>query len=153
MPLGGNDFHVFHADAAQFVGDEFRGFVNVGLVFFQGADARNAQKIFELADKALLILAGEIECRGSHGESFLAWTRNRNERRWIAKRLSITELDNKGVWGPSLTAIFRAVRCHTNAVERPLVVGRTTKTDDFSTTANADRTRCGRNRSFRKHLT
>jgi len=36
-------------------------------MFVEGADARNAEKIFELVKKALLIITGEIYRRGSHG--------------------------------------------------------------------------------------
>ena len=66
MALGGDDFDVLHADAAQFVGDEVGGFLNVGLVFVEGADAGNAEKIFEFVEKTLLIIAGKIDCWGSH---------------------------------------------------------------------------------------
>ena len=56
-----------HADAAQFIGDEIGGFLNVGLVFVEGADAGNAEKVFEFVEKTLLIIAGKLDCGGSHG--------------------------------------------------------------------------------------
>jgi hypothetical protein len=36
-------------------------------MFVEGADTRNAEKIFEFVKKALLIITGEIYRRGSHG--------------------------------------------------------------------------------------
>ena len=67
MALGGDDLDVFHADAAEFVGHEVGGFLDVGLVLFERADAGDAEKIFEFAQKTLLIIAGKIDCGRSHG--------------------------------------------------------------------------------------
>ena len=36
-------------------------------MFVEGADTRNAEKIFEFVKKALLIITSEIYRRGSHG--------------------------------------------------------------------------------------
>ena len=47
MSLGRDDLDIFHADAPQFVGHKIGGFLDVGLVFFESADAGNAEKIFE----------------------------------------------------------------------------------------------------------
>ena len=46
MSFGGDDLDVFHADAAQFVGHVVGGFLYVGLVFFEGAYAGDAEQIF-----------------------------------------------------------------------------------------------------------
>jgi hypothetical protein len=35
-------------------------------MFFQSADARNAEKVLQLIKKPRLIAAGKIDCRGSH---------------------------------------------------------------------------------------
>ena len=70
MALGRDDLDVLHADAAQIVGHEVGGLVHIGLVFGEGADAGNAEKIFEFVEKALLIIAGEIDCGGGHRGSF-----------------------------------------------------------------------------------
>ncbi len=61
MALGGDDLDVFHADAAQVGGHVIGGFLNVGLVLFESADARNAEEIFQFVQKALLITAGKID--------------------------------------------------------------------------------------------
>ena len=66
MSLGGDDLDVFHADAAQFVGHVVGSFLNVGLVLFEGADAGDAEKIFEFVQKTLLITAGKIDCGRGH---------------------------------------------------------------------------------------
>ena len=71
MSLGGDDLDIFHADAAQFVGHVVGGFLNVGFVLFESADAGDAEKIFEFVQKALLITAGKINCGRGHGASFL----------------------------------------------------------------------------------
>ena len=49
MAVGRDDLDVFHADAAEFVGHEIGGLLYVGLVFFQRADARDAEEVFEFA--------------------------------------------------------------------------------------------------------
>ena len=67
MALGGDDLDIFHADAAQFVGHIVGGFLNVGLVLFEGADAGDAEKIFEFVQETLLITAGKIDCGRGHG--------------------------------------------------------------------------------------
>ena len=66
MSLGGDDLDILHADAAQFVGHEVGGFLHVGLVLVERADAGNAEKIFEFVQKTLLIIAGKIDCGRSH---------------------------------------------------------------------------------------
>ena len=66
MPFGGDDFDIFHADAAQFVGHIVGGFFYVGLVLFESADAGDAEKIFQFTQETLLIGAGKIDCGGSH---------------------------------------------------------------------------------------
>ena len=71
MSLGRDDLDVFHADAAEFAGHVVGGFLDVGLVLFEGADAGNAEKIFEFVQETLLITAGKIDCGRSHGQSFL----------------------------------------------------------------------------------
>jgi hypothetical protein len=45
--------------------------LNVGLVLFEGADAGDAEEIFEFVQEALLVTAGIIDCGRSHGGSFL----------------------------------------------------------------------------------
>jgi hypothetical protein len=45
--------------------------LNVGLVLFEGADAGDAEEIFEFVQEALLVRAGKIDGGGGHGESFL----------------------------------------------------------------------------------
>jgi hypothetical protein len=67
MALGGEDLDVFHADAAEFVGHEVRGSLDVGLVFFERADTGDAEKILEFTEETLLIIAGKINCRRRHG--------------------------------------------------------------------------------------
>jgi hypothetical protein len=67
MPLGGDDLDVFHADAAEFVGYEIGGFLYVGFVFVERADAGDAEKVFEFAQETLLIIAGKIYCGRGHG--------------------------------------------------------------------------------------
>ena len=66
MSLGGDDLNIFHADAAQFAGYVVGGLFNVGLVFFEGADAGNAKEIFEFVQETLLITAGKIDCGRGH---------------------------------------------------------------------------------------
>ncbi len=63
MSLGRDDFHVLHPDAPQFVGDELRRLLHIGLVFLKRADAGNAEQILQFTYKTLLILTGKIECR------------------------------------------------------------------------------------------
>ena len=70
MSLGGDDLDILHADAAQLVGHVVGGFLNVGLVLFERADAGNAEKIFEFIQETLLITASKIDCGRGHGESF-----------------------------------------------------------------------------------
>jgi hypothetical protein len=41
--------------------------LDVGLVFFQRADAGDAEKVFEFAQETLLIIAGKIYCGRGHG--------------------------------------------------------------------------------------
>ena len=45
MSLGRNDLNIFQTDAAQFVSHEVGGFLNVGFVLFEGADAGDTKKI------------------------------------------------------------------------------------------------------------
>jgi hypothetical protein len=63
MALGLDEFDVFHSDAAQFVRYELPGFANIALVLVQSADAGNAEKIFQLVQESLLIIAGKTDCR------------------------------------------------------------------------------------------
>ena len=49
---------MLEADALEVAGDHVSGLQDVGLVFFGGADAGNAEEVFELLKKALLIFAG-----------------------------------------------------------------------------------------------
>jgi hypothetical protein len=71
MAFGGNNFDVFHPDASQLAGNVVGGFLNVGLVFIEGAYAGDAKQIFKFIEKSLLITAGEINGRRSHSSSFL----------------------------------------------------------------------------------
>jgi hypothetical protein len=66
MSLGRDYFHVLHADAAKFAGDKIRRFLHVVFMLVKGADAGDAEKIFQFAKKTLLIIADKIDCRGSH---------------------------------------------------------------------------------------
>ncbi len=70
MAGGLDDLDIIHADAAQFVGDKIGGLLDVGFVLVEGADAGNAEEIFEFLDKAGLVGTREINCRGSHGWPF-----------------------------------------------------------------------------------
>jgi hypothetical protein len=46
-------------------GYNFGGLANVVFVLFRGADAGNAQQVFQLLEKALLVLAGIRNCGGN----------------------------------------------------------------------------------------
>jgi hypothetical protein len=101
MALGRDNLDVLHADPAKLVGHKIGGCAHIALMFVEGADTRNAEKIFEFVKKALLIIPGEIYRRGSHGFvlSFEA------KRRWFAmlitiKRFSIPEAAGPA-WGRS----------------------------------------------------
>ena len=67
MSLGGNDLDILHVDTAQFVCDIIGGFLNVGLVFLERANAWNAKKVFEFVQKTLLVATGKIDCGRRHG--------------------------------------------------------------------------------------
>jgi hypothetical protein len=67
MSLCRDDFDVVHANAAQFGGNKFRCLLHVAFVFFEGADARDAEKSLQLVEKSRLIAAGKIDCGRSHG--------------------------------------------------------------------------------------
>ena len=95
MPLGRDDFNVLHADASQFAGHEVGRFLHVRFVFFQSADAGNAEKVFQLAYETLLVLTSKIKCRGGHEEYLSCANTQWNERRWTLKRISITELQRR----------------------------------------------------------
>src|ERR1035438_5101671 len=91
MTLGRDDLHVFHTNAAQFICDEVSGFLNVGFVLVERADAGNAEKILEFGEETLLIIAGKIDGRRSHK---LILSRARTQQRWplrLRKRPSIPE--------------------------------------------------------------
>ncbi len=47
VSLGRDDLDVLHADAAQFVCDIVGGLLDIRLVFFEGTDAGDAEKIFK----------------------------------------------------------------------------------------------------------
>ena len=47
MTLGGYDLDVFHSDAAQLVGHKFCCLLHVAFMFFEGANAGNAEESFE----------------------------------------------------------------------------------------------------------
>src|SRR5215470_15250291 len=70
MSFGGDDFDIFQADTAQFAGDVIGSFLDVGLVLFKSADARNTEKIFEFVQETLLITAGKVDCGRGHNRSF-----------------------------------------------------------------------------------
>ncbi len=57
MPLGRDDLDILEADALQVGGDHLGGLADIAFVFFGGADAGNAKQVFQLVEKALLILA------------------------------------------------------------------------------------------------
>jgi hypothetical protein len=67
MALCRYDLDILHADAPQFVGHKVGSFLNVAFVFVKRADAGDAKQVFQFAKETLLILAGESDCRGSHG--------------------------------------------------------------------------------------
>src|SRR5208282_4472048 len=50
----------------QFSGHKFRRFLDVAFMFIERADAGNAEKGLQLVKKTGLIIAGKINCRGSH---------------------------------------------------------------------------------------
>ncbi|MGD0930583.1 MAG: hypothetical protein ABR902_08035 [Candidatus Korobacteraceae bacterium] len=58
MAFGLDDFDVLETDALQISGNNFGGLAHVVFMLFRGADARNAQQIFQFLEKALLVLAG-----------------------------------------------------------------------------------------------
>ena len=66
-----NDFDILEADALQVVGHKFGGLGDVALVLFGGADAGNAQQVFQFFEKALLIFAG-IRNSGGNGAVAMA---------------------------------------------------------------------------------
>ena len=66
MALGGNDLDILHADAAQFVGDKFRRLLHIALVLVQRADAGDAKEVLQFIQETRLIIAGKIDCWGSH---------------------------------------------------------------------------------------
>ena len=57
MALGGNDLDILEADALQIVGHHLGGLADIVFVLFGGADAGDAKQIFQLVEKALLVLA------------------------------------------------------------------------------------------------
>ncbi len=66
MSLGLDDLDVLEADALQIGGNNFGGLANIVFVLFRGADAGNTQQVFQLVEKALLIVAG-IRNGGGNG--------------------------------------------------------------------------------------
>jgi len=83
MPLGGNDLNVLHADAAQFAGHEVGGFLHIGFVLFQRADAGDAEKILQFAKETLLMIAGKINRWGSHN-LILSGERDEKDRKNVS---------------------------------------------------------------------
>jgi hypothetical protein len=69
MAGGRDQLDMLEADALQVVGNHFRGLENVGFVFLRGADTGNAEKIFQLADEALLIFTSVGDGWGGHMRS------------------------------------------------------------------------------------
>ena len=65
MSLGLDDLNVLEADALQIGGHNFGGLAHIVFVLFRSADAGNAQQIFQLFQKALLVLAGIGNCGGN----------------------------------------------------------------------------------------
>ena len=59
MSLGRDDLDVLHADAPQLAGHVIRRPLDIGFVLRQGADAGNAQQVFQFIQKTLLVLAGK----------------------------------------------------------------------------------------------
>ena len=77
MSLGGDDLDILHADAAQFAGHKIGRFLNVGLVFFESADAGNAEKIFEFVHETAADYRGQNQLLGRPWmNTFLARKRN-----------------------------------------------------------------------------
>ena len=64
MSFGRDDFDVFDADAAQFVGHEVGRFLHVGFVLVQGADAGDAKKIFQFVRESAADCCGHNSLRG-----------------------------------------------------------------------------------------
>ena len=97
MAFGRDDFDVLHSNAPQFAGDVIRCTLDIGFVLGRGADAGNAQKVFQFTgdvvrgasyigfmlrgsadagyaqqvfqfiQETLLVLAGKINGWGGHG--------------------------------------------------------------------------------------
>ena len=49
---------MLEADALEIAGDHVGGLEDVAFVFFGGADAGDAEEVFEFLEKALLVFAG-----------------------------------------------------------------------------------------------
>jgi hypothetical protein len=67
MSLGRDDFNVVHSDTAEFSGYKFCCLLHVTFMFIERADAGDAEKVLQLVEKTRLIIAGKIDCWGSHG--------------------------------------------------------------------------------------
>src|SRR6266568_431655 len=70
MSLGRDDLDVLHADAPQLASHVIRRPLDIGFVLRQGADAGNAQQVFQFIQKTLLVLAGKSDGGRSQGRSF-----------------------------------------------------------------------------------
>ena len=57
MTAGGDDLDILEADALQVGSNHLGGLADIAFVFFGGADAGNAQQVFQFVEKALLIFA------------------------------------------------------------------------------------------------
>ena len=66
VSLGGDDLDIFQADGAHLVSDEGGGALHIVFMLRQGADAGNAEQVFEFTEKALLVFFCVSNCRGCH---------------------------------------------------------------------------------------
>ena len=65
MTAGRNDLDILEADALQVGSDHLGGLADIAFVLFGGADAGNAQQVFQFLEKALLVLASVIDGGGN----------------------------------------------------------------------------------------
>jgi len=77
MSMGGDDLDILHANAAKFRGHKFCRLLHVALMFLERADTGDTKKTLQFVKKTSLIIAGKIDCWGSHNwVAFLArWAR------------------------------------------------------------------------------
>jgi hypothetical protein len=66
MSFGGDDLDIVQPDAAQLSGHKFCCLLHVAFMFIERGDAGDTEKSLELVEKTGLIIAGKIDCRGSH---------------------------------------------------------------------------------------